>query len=280
MGRGMSATPFSIEYDSAKARSTIVNELRDLYRYRDFLRLLVSKTIKSRYKRSVLGIAWTLLNPLVSMVVMSIAFSALFRAAIPRYPVYLLVGLTAWNFFSQSTAFAMGQLFWGGSLMKRVYLPPTIFAVASIANGLVNIAFSLVPLLAIMLVLGQPLYATWWFFPIAVAILAVFSLGVALLVSSIAALFVDVMEMYQLLLQALFFLTPIIYPLDVVPERYAWALAVNPMYYMVEIVRRPVYEGRLPAPGVLLAAVVLAVASLLLGAWVFTRKADELAYRI
>ena len=268
------------EYDSAKARTTILGEIRELYRYRDFLRLLVAKTIKSRYKRSVLGVAWTLLNPLVTMLVMSVAFSTLFRTAIPRYPVYLLVGLTAWNFFSQSTTFAMGQLFWGGALMKRVYLPPTIFAVACIANGLVNLGFALVPLLAIMLVLGQPLHLTWWFLPIAVLILAVFSLGIALLMSSLAVLFMDVMEMYQLLLQALFFLTPILYPKDIVPKHLSWAMALNPMYYMVEIVRKPIYEGRIPDGATLLVSVGLAVGSLLLGAWIFTRQADELAYRI
>jgi ABC-type polysaccharide/polyol phosphate export permease len=268
------------EYDSLKARTTIMGEVRELYRYRDFLKLLVAKTIKSRYKRSLLGVAWTLLNPLVTMLVMSVAFSTIFRAAIPRYPVYLLVGLTAWNFFSQSTAFAMGQLFWGGSLMKRVYLPPTIFAVACVANGLVNLAFALVPLLAIMLALGQPLHATWWFFPVAVAILAVFSLGIALLMSSLAALFVDVMEMYQLLLQALFFLTPILYPKEIVPHDLSWALALNPMYYMVEVVREPIYDGRLPDGTTILVSLVVAVVSLLIGAWVFTRKADELAYRL
>jgi ABC-type polysaccharide/polyol phosphate export permease len=269
-----------LEYDSLTARTTILGEIRELYRYRDFLRLLVAKTIKSRYKRSLLGVAWTLLNPLVTMLVMSVAFSTIFRGAIPRYPVYLLVGLTAWNFFSQSTAFAMGQLFWGGNLMKRVYLPPTIFAVACIANGLVNVAFALVPLLGIMIALGQPLYPTWWFLPVSIAILAVFSLGIALLMSSLAALFVDVMEMYQLLLQALFFLTPILYPRSIVPDHLAWALALNPMYYMVDIVRKPIYDGEISDGTTLFIAISLAVGSLLLGAWVFTRKADELAYRI
>jgi ABC-type polysaccharide/polyol phosphate export permease len=275
----MSPNPV-IEYDSTQTRSTIAGELRDLLRYRDFLKLLVSRTIKSRYKRSALGVAWTLLNPLIVMIVMSVAFSTVFRGAIPRYPVYLLVGLTAWNFFSQSTAFAMGQLFWGASLMKKVHLPPTIFAVACIANGLVNLALSLIPLWLIMLALGQPFYATWWFFPVAVLILAVFSLGVALLMSSLAVLFIDVMDMYQLLLQAWFFLTPIICPKEVIASRFPWALTLNPMYYMVEIVRLPIVEGRIPDATTLLAAVGLAIATLFLGAWSFTRKADELAYRL
>jgi ABC-type polysaccharide/polyol phosphate export permease len=267
-------------YDSDQARVTIAREFRDLIRYRDLLRLLVSRTIKSRYKRSVLGVAWTLLNPIISMAVLAIAFSTLFGAARPRYPVYLLAGLIVWNFFSQSTAFAMGQLHWGANLAKTVYVPSTIFVLACIVNGLVNIALSLVPLIIIMLVLGQPLYSTWWFFPLGVAIVAVFTFGVALLMSSLGVLFADFREMYQLSLQAWFFLTPIIYPREIIPDHFAWALTLNPMAYMVEIVRLPIYAGELPDVATLLTAVVLAGGALLLGAWVFTSKADELAYRV
>jgi ABC-2 type transport system permease protein len=273
------STP-QLVYDSSLSRSTIASELRELVRYRDLLKLLVSKTIKSRYKRSALGVAWTLLNPLVNMVVMSVVFATVFRASIPRYPVYLLVGLITWNFFSQTTAYAMGQLVWGGGLLKRVYVPPTIFAVACVGNGLVNLVVSLVPLLFIMLVMGQPLHATWWFFPVAVLILSLFCLGVALLVSTLAVLFIDVVDMYQLLLQAWFYLTPILYPREILPAQYAWALDLNPMYYMVQIVRLPVFAGVLPDLQITLIAAGWAVGTLLLGGWVFTRKADELAYRV
>lgn len=267
-------------YDSSTSRASILSELRELIRYRDFLRLLVSKTLKSRYKRSALGVAWTLLNPLVHMVVLSVAFATVFRGATPRYPVYLLVGLTVWSFFSQSTADAMGQLSAGGALMQNVYLPPTVFAVASVANGLVNFCLSVLPLLAIMLVLGQPLHVTWWFVPVAVAVVAVFSLGVALLVSSLAVLFVDVRHMYTLLLQALFFLTPIIYPKEIVDSRFPGVIALNPVYYMIEIIRKPIYEGELPDFRMFTISLALAAVALMLGGSIFTRKVDELAYRI
>ena len=273
------STP-QLVYDSSLSRSTIASELRELVRYRDLLKLLVSKTIKSRYKRSALGVAWTLLNPLVNMVVMSVVFATVFRGAIPRYPVYLLVGLITWNFFSQTTAYAMGQHVWGGGLLKRVDVPPTIFAVACVGNGLVNLGVSLVPLVAIMLVMGQPFHPTWWFVPIAVLILSLFCLGAALLVSTLAVFFIDVVDMYQLLLQAWFYLTPILYPREILPAQYAWALDLNPMYYMVQIVRLPVFAGVLPDLQITLIAAGWAVGTLLLGGWVFTRKADELAYRV
>jgi len=267
-------------YDSATARGSVLAEVRELIRYRDFLKFLIAKTLTSRYKRSVLGVAWTLLNPLIQMVVLSVAFSALFRSKIPYYPVYVLLGLTVWMFFNQSTAFAMGQLSAGGGLMQKVYLPHTAFAVASVANGIVNFGFALVPLVAIMLVLGHPFHATWWFLPIALAILAAFSLGVALLVSSVAVFFADVKDMYGLLLQAVFYLTPIIYPKELLASRFPLVVALNPIAYMIEIVRKPIYEGQLPDSHTLGVAVLVAAFTLILGSWIFTRRADEFSYYI
>ena len=267
------------DYDSERDRRTIASEIRELFRYRDLLKALVAKTIKSRYKRSALGVVWTLLNPLVNMMVLAVAFSTVFRNAVPNYPVYILIGLTAWNFFSQSTAWAMGQFAWGGALMKHVYVPPSIFAVACVSNGIINVGFSLVPLVGIMLFLGHPFHVAWWFFPIALLLLAGFSLGVALFMSTLAVFFTDVVDMYQLLLQAWFFLTPIIYPRQVFPARYGWLMSINPMYPLIELVRRPIYAGQLPEPQLVLAGSAWALASLAVGAWAFTTKAHEFAYR-
>ena len=275
-----SVLSFPLEYDSAAVRSTPIAHLLEVVRYRDLLRLLVVRSIKTRYKRSVLGVAWILLNPLVNMLVMSIAFSALFRSAIPSYPVYILVGLVAWNFFGQTTAYAAGTLRWGGGLLKRIYIPPMIFAVACVGNGLINLALSLLPLLLIVLALGHPVYATWFYLPFSVILVAGFCLGVSLLVSTWSVFFSDFLDMYQLFLQAWFFLTPIIYPREIVPERFAWILAVNPMSSFVDLFRMPVYFGRIPDVATVAVAAAWSVTALLLGSWVFARRAHELAYTI
>src|SRR5689334_958733 len=167
----MSNETLEIEYDSAARRSPMVEELLALLRYKDLLRLLIINTIKTRYKRSAFGVVWTLLNPLLNMAVMTIAFSALFRGSLIHYPVYILSGLICWNFFNQTTTYAMSTLVWGGNLIKRIYVPRTIFAVASIGTGLVNLGLSLIPLILIMLFLGHPFYPTWWFLPFAVLLL-------------------------------------------------------------------------------------------------------------
>jgi len=273
------ATP-TVEYDSAKVRSTALGHFLELLQYRDLLRLLVSRSIKTRYKRSVLGVAWTLLNPLVTVVVMTIAFSALFRFSTPNYPIYVLAGIVVWNFFAQTTAYAMGTLLWGGGLLKRIYVPPMIFAVACVANGLINLAFTLVPLVVIVLVLGHPVSPTWLFLPVSVALVAVFCLGVSLLISMWSVFFTDFLDMYQLFLQAWFFLTPIIYPREIVPERFAWVIAANPMASFVDLFRMPLYDGRIPDPATLAISAAWAVGAFLVGSWVFARRAHELAYAL
>src|SRR5687767_11033410 len=164
------STPF---YDSGGRRTGMVAELRELVRYQDLLKMLISQITKNRYKRSALGVLWTLLNPLISMAVLTVAFSTVFKTE-ARYPVYLLSGLVCWTFFSQTTLYSMNSLSSGGGLIKRVYVPPTIFGVAAVGNGLVNFGFSLIPLLIIMAILGQPFHATWWFVPVPILLLAAF----------------------------------------------------------------------------------------------------------
>lgn len=249
-------------------------------RYRDLLRVLVSKIIKTRYKRSALGIAWTLLNPLLNMAVMTVAFSAVFQQAVENYPVYVLSGLLFWNFFTQTTMYGMSSLVWGGGLLKRVYVPRTIFAVSAVAHGIVNLLLSIGVLAAIMLLLGNPFHATWWFLPVPIVLLALFALGVGLFVSTLAVFFVDVVDIFQVVLQAWFFLTPIIYPPGIFPAKYAWVLRLNPMHHLLETFRAPVLRGTLPDATSLLVASVSSLGIAALGWWFFTRKADEFAYRI
>jgi len=270
----------TIDYDSANVPSPAINELGELWRYRDLLRMLVSNSIKTRYKRSALGVVWTLLNPLLNTLVLTIAFSQLLRFNVKNYAIYLLVGLLVWNFFSQTTTHAMNTLVWGSSLIKRIYVPRTIFAISVLGNGLVNYGLALIPLGLIMLVMRHPFSWTLLLLPLALLFLAMFTLGVTLLISTLAVFFVDVIDMYGILLSAWFYLTPIIYPIEIVPEKFALLLRLNPMYYMVSLFRSLIFDGMVPSPELWLVSGVLAISTLLLGWWIFTKKSDEFAYRI
>ena len=269
----------TIYYDSASRRSPMLAELRELLRYGDLLKLQVERITKNRYKRSALGVVWTLLYPLVSMLVMTVAFSTVFKTD-ARYPVYLLSGLICWNFFSQTIIYATTTLVSSGSLIKRVYVPCTIFGVAAVFNGLFNLALSMIPLVLIMAIVGQPFHATWWFVPIAVLALATFCLGITLFISTLSLFFADVVDMFQLVLQSWFFLTPIMYPLSVMPARYQRYMVFNPMLHFLEMFRAPILAGRLPATGHMIWGGAWAVGALLLGWWTITRKANEFAYRL
>ena len=275
---GLPATTFA--YDSELRASPALAEIGELLRYRDLLKLLVSKIIKTRYKRSALGVVWTLLNPLLNMAVLTVAFSAVFNATVAHYPVYVLTGILWWSFFTQTTNYAMSSVVWGGGLLKRIYVPRTIFAVASVAHGVVNLVISLATLAVIMALVGHPFHATWLFLPVPILLLALFSLGVALFMSTLAVFFVDVFDIFQVVIQALFFLTPIIYPTEILPTKYQVFQRMNPMVYLLETFRAPLLDGTLPDPRVFAIAAGSALGFLLLGWWTFTRKADEFAYRL
>ena len=267
-------------YDSLQRGPVAWEELRGLVQYRDLIYQLVRRDVVSRYKRSALGIAWTMLNPLGMMIVLTVVFAQLFRT-VEGYPAYLLCGLVVWNFFSQTTSAAMTQMVWGSSLLQRIYMPRTAFVVSAIGTGLVNLALSLVPLLLIVVVVGLPLRWSMLFLPVSIVLLAAFSLGVGMLFSAWAIYFPDVAEMYQVALVAWLYLTPIIYPSEIIPETYRfWFLHLNPMYYMVQLFRKPVYEGVLPTGPLLAATAAIALLSLIAGWLVFTSRADEFTYRL
>lgn len=268
-----------IEYDSQLRGPIALEELRNLWKYRDLIYQLVRRDIVSRYKRSALGIAWTMLNPLGMMLVLTVVFSQVFHS-VAGYPAYILSGLIAWNFFTQATSSAMNQTVWGGSLFHRIYLPRTSFVVAAIATGLVNLVLSLVPLAFIVVVVGLPLHWSLAFLPVSIIILAAFVLGVGLLLSAWAIYFPDLVEMYQVGLIAWMYLTPILYPVDIIPQTYRfWFFHLNPMYYLIEIFRLPVYSGVLPPWTLLAASACIAFLTLAAGWTIFCLRADEFTYR-
>ena len=267
-------------YDSAQVSSPFWGELVEAWRYRDLIVQLVRRDVITRYKRSVLGVAWTMLNPLGMMVVLTVAFSQVFHM-VRAYPAYLLIGLLVWNFFAQTTVATMRHLMWGADLLHRIYVPKTTFALSAVGTGLVNFVLALGPLVVILLALGLPLRPPVVCLPAALCLLTAFTLGVGLLLSTLAVFFPDVADMYEIALLAWMYLTPIIYPEEVIPATYRfWVLNLNPMYHLLKLFRQPLYYGLWPTPERWATATVIALTALLIGWWAFTRKADELAYRL
>jgi ABC-2 type transport system permease protein len=264
-------------YDSTRRGSAEWEELRGAFQYRDLVFQLIRRNIVARYKRSVLGIAWTMLKPLGIMLVMTIVFSQIFHG-IKGYPSYILSGLIIWNFFSLSTTASMQQMAWGGILFHRIYMPRTTFTIASVGTELVNLFLSLIPLVVILLIVGIKIHLSIFFVFVSLIFISFFSLGVSLMLSAFSVYFPDLVEMYQVVLTAWMYLTPIIYPKDTMPAHFQWIFYVNPMYYMVEIFRQPVYDGVLPEIKTFFISAVISIVALIAGWIFFSRKADEFAY--
>lgn len=264
-------------YDSTRRRSRIIEEALALWEYRALAYELIIRDIKVRYKRSILGIAWTMLAPLLNMVTMTIVFSALLKTAISNYPVYFLSGALFWNFISQSTSSAALQTNDANEIARRTYVPRSVFIVSAIGVALINLVLSLVPLLGIVVFTGFPLYVTWLFLPISVLIGTLFASGIGFFLFALASRFSDVREMYLVLIQVWFFLTPIVYHVTIVPARWRWVIWMNPMFYMVQTFRTPIYEGKLPT--LLLLGVSFGVALVVfVSGWIyFSRRTDRFA---
>lgn len=265
-------------YDSQKRKSPALEELIDIIKYRDLVFQIVRRDMVARYKRSVLGIAWTMLQPLGMMIVLTIVFSQAFHQ-VDGYPAYVLGGLMPWIFFAQTTTSEIHQSVWGGTLMRRIYVPYTAFPAAAVGTGIVNLLLSVIPLVGMMLVVGRPIRWTILFLPIPVILLAAFALGVGLLLSSLAVRFPDIAEMYQILLQAWMYLTPIMYPADILPAAIRNVLLyLNPMYYLILLFRVPIYDGVLPSLPLCLAATGIALTTLVIGWIYFSHQTDKFAY--
>ncbi len=269
-----------LEYDSAKSSPPAIDEFVQLVRYRDLVLLMTENILKNRYKRSMLGIFWMLLNPLLQTIVLTIAFGTMFKSSLSHYAVYLLSGLLVWNFITQTTQYAMGTMAYGGGLLKKIYVPRATYIVAAVGNGVVNFLVSVISLIIIIFFLDHPISAAWFFIPVSILILAVFSFGFALLLSTASVFFTDTVDIYQVLIQALFFLTPIMYPPSILSPELSQFLAWNPFLILIEMFRTPVYANHIPDASLIVNAVSLALITLLAGWIVFTNKADQLAYRL
>ena len=265
-------------YDSAERRSRPIDEARALWRYRGLVHELIVRDIKVRYKRSVLGIVWTMLAPLLNMVALTLVFSTILQQQITNYPVFFMAGAIFWAFFAQSTSSAASQTQDSNEIAKRIYIPRSVFVAAAIGVGLVNLALSLVPLLLILVVTGFPIYTTWAFLPVAVFIELLFAAGVGLWLFTLASRFSDVREMYQVIVQTWFFLTPIVYHPAIVPPKFRFALWLNPLYYLIQTFRKPIYDGVLPSAALIGVSLAISLAVFVSGWIYFSNRAERFAF--
>lgn len=266
-------------YDSAKQQTAWLDEFQQTLRYKDLIFHLIKRDITARYKRSVIGIAWTMLNPLGMMIILTVVFSNLF-ITVEGYAAYILSGLIMWNFFSQGTVMGIGSLVWGGDLFGRIYFPRSIFAISAVGTGFVNLLLSLLPFLLVSIVVGKPPTIYFFLVFIPMVLLAMFTLGLTLIIASLGVRFPDVVEVYNnIILLAWMYLTPIIYPVDILPPWLLSLLKFNPLFHLVNLFRDPLYYGRMPSLQSVAICSIIGIGTLILGWIIFSRMTDEIAYR-
>ncbi|MBA4385860.1 MAG: ABC transporter [Anaerolinea sp.] len=266
-------------YDSAERAHPFIDEFRDLIQYRELLKQFISRAIKTRYKRSVLGVTWTMLNPLLTMLVLTIVFSNMFRFQIEHYPIYILSGLTAWTFFTSATIGSMNDMVWNSSLLQRIFVPKSIFVVSAVGTSIINYGLVLVPMLLIMLITNTPIRPAMFSIPLALLIFALFTMGIGFILATIAVYFADIVPIYEVITMILFYGTAIIFPKEIIPESFQFIIWINPITYMIELFRLPIYQGVMPDLTTYLIAIASAIITLLLGWTIFTSKINEYAYR-
>jgi ABC-2 type transport system permease protein len=205
------------------------------------------------------------------MVILSVVFSAVFGAVVPNYPLFVIIGLLAWNLFSLGSTQGLASIVDSGALIRKVAVPKEMFPLAAVGANLVNFLLSLVPLLAVMLVMRVPFTSAILWVPLGVALIGLFTLGVALALATLNVFFRDVRYFYEAGLLAWFYGTPIFYPIDVLSPRARAVLQWNPMYVLVDVFRTPIYAGTAPPTVNVVTAVVEAVGMALVGWWIFRR---------
>ena len=258
------------------AKNRLSQYFHEFWKYRDLLKLLVEKNIKLKYRRSWLGYVWSILNPLLIMVVMSIVFSTMFKRDIDNFPVYLFCGQLLFNFMNTSTTQSIFSITGNAALLKKTYVPKYLFTLARVTSCLVDLLFSLGALVIVIIATGAQV--TWYalLFPFVLLQLYVFSVGLGLFLAQASVFFKDMQFIYQAVTTAWMYLSAIFYPLEALPEQAVWCIKhLNPMYFYIGQFRDLVYYGRMPGGLIILAGCGAAMLMLIIGMWSFMRSKDR-----
>ena len=255
-----------------------MTEFLKILEYKELLRNLVARDLKVRYKRSMLGFFWVILNPLLMLLVLDMVFSGVFKVSTKNYTAYLLSGIILWNFFSQSTSTSVSSLIGNSTLIKKVYIPKAVFPLSVVLSAVVNFLFSLIPLFFICYLTGATVGRQIYLLPLIVLLVGLFAFGIALLLSTLTVFFHDTTYIYEVLLLAWMYLTPVFYPESIIPRKFLFAFHLNPFYYFMEIFRCAIYLDAPDVIGQFLIALLFSLITLAIGWFAYSRYKDRIVY--
>lgn len=254
--------------------------IRNFWKYRDLFFQIIKKDISIKYRNSFLGIIWSMLNPLLMMVVLTIIFSSIFKNQIPHFPVYVLIGRIVYQFFAESTNFAMDSIHVNAQLIRKVYVPKYFFPLSRIFSSFITTLISMIPILLVMVVTGIPF--RWLnllvIFPLIYLLFV--SIGMGLILSAVNVFFRDMKHLYSIILLMLMYMTPIFYPAEIIPEKYMFIIQLNPLFDIVQMFRDVMINNVVPNLSTHLVSLSSAVVYCLIGVIVFYKSQDRFIYHI
>ena len=256
-------------------RSYIVSAMMTVKKYKFLIRQLVSRDFKLKYKRSVLGVFWSFLNPLLMMLVQYFVFSTIFKSDIPNFAAYLITGTVMFNFFSEACGMTLTSILGNASLITKVYVPKYIYPLTRTLSSLINLAISLIPMLIVCVVTGVHLQKSAVLALFFFVCLFAFSLGLGMLLCTSMVFFRDTQFLWNVLSMMWMYATPIFYPETILPDNLKIVLNANPLYHFLTNARMCILDGLSPEPVVYFRCMGIALAMLIVGAVVFYKNQDK-----
>lgn len=247
---------------------TIISRFKQ---YTPLLKELVLRDLKIQYRRSFLGYLWSLLNPLLMMMVQVIIFSRLFQSSINNFPLYVICGNALFAFFSTASSDAMHSIIWNGSLIRKVYIPKYIFPISRVMSAFVTLIFNLVAIVIVMIFTRQPFFWTQLLFPIPLFLLFIFTCGMSLLLSALNVYFRDIEHIYGILIMAWTYASCLFYPADIIPSEWHFVITFNPMYHIINIFRCMIMWQQVGPVNTWLGAAISSIIMLMIGLLAFRR---------
>lgn len=252
----------------------------DCFQYREVLANMLSQELKVKYKRTFLGYFWSLLNPILQLLVLSAVFSHIMRFTIKDYALFLFSGLVPFTFLQNSLTNSASSLIHNEGFIKKIYLPKMIFPLSKTLLGLIDFFFALIALSLIGKIMQFDLSLTFFLVPTAALLLFMFTFGLGLILATLTVYFRDIQYILTVFLNLLYFLTPILYPMSAIPEQYHIFLKLNPVYWIINLFHALIYQGVVPPPIEWGIATGLAFLSLGFGLRVLSRTEQDLVFRL
>ena len=244
-------------------------------RYKFLMRQLVGRDFKKKYKRSILGFGWTILNPLLTMMVQYVVFSTIFKTSIDNFVTYLLTGIVLMGFCTESIGLGLSSIIDNAHLINKVYMPKEIYPLSRVISSTINLLLAMIPLLAVAFLSGAPVSKALLLLPIDLVLLLLFCYGMVLILSTSMAFFSDTMFLWNVLSTLWMYLTPIFYPIDIIPDQFLTVYKMNPMYQFITFMRTILIDGQAPTPGNYLGCIISAAVVLIIGRYVFKKNEDK-----